>query len=244
MRGIIVGSDHKQEWLLSWWWKHYSSHNSYPVVFMDFGLSEEGKLWCQERGQCIPVPSFEIESENKVSFQNKEFWEARFGKSIWFCRSVWFRKPLALLLSPFDAGLWLDLDCQVNGPLEPLFNSLLFGSDIALARNDLTSNSSSQEINYNSGVIAFKKDAPILHNWAEEALNRNAEYPTDQQALCRAIFIHKPSLVELPVSYNWQTALGPNSEALIYHYSDGTGKIEILKQEKPELFSNPSFLSI
>ena len=235
--GIIVGCDHKQEWLLPWWWRHYSAYNNYPVVFMDFGLSKEANLWCLERGECVTVPSFEIAKEESISDQNKKIWETRFGTSIWFCRSVWFKKPLALLLSPFDIGIWIDLDCQVNGSLEPLFNSLLFGSELALARNDFSSYSSTEQINYNSGVIVFKQQAPILHKWAEEALNNNVEYPGDQQALCKAISIHKPDLVELPISYNWQIALGPNSTALIYHYSDGPGKIEILKQEKPKIFS-------
>lgn len=54
MKGILVGCDQNQEWLLSWWWDQYSAHNSYPVVFVDFGMSKTGVAWCNERGTCIP----------------------------------------------------------------------------------------------------------------------------------------------------------------------------------------------
>jgi len=41
--------DKGQQWLLPWWWEQYSAHNSYPVVFVDFGLSEKG-IACAKRG--------------------------------------------------------------------------------------------------------------------------------------------------------------------------------------------------
>ncbi len=65
------------------------------------------------------------------------------------------------------------------------------------------------EVNYNSGVIVFRKEASILHRFAEEASKNSAQYAGDQQAMCRAIFLHRPSLVELPQLYNWLRVLGP-----------------------------------
>jgi hypothetical protein len=56
--GIIVGCDANQEWLLPWWWDHYCKHNSYPVAFVDFGMSEAALAWCQEKGQCISLPPY------------------------------------------------------------------------------------------------------------------------------------------------------------------------------------------
>ena len=153
---------------------------------------------------------------------------------------------MALLHSPFELGLWMDLDCQINGPLEPLFNSLAFGADIGLVREPHFIQNYEEEkgfllpgeVNYNSGVIVFRKEASILHRFAEEASKNSAQYAGDQQAMCRAIFLHRPSLVELPQLYNWLRVLGPNPEALVYHYTGGQGKIEILKTVHPSLRCN------
>lgn len=54
-RGIIVGCDQGQEWLMSWWWSHYRKHNKYPVTFADFGLSDRARKWCSERGEVMQV---------------------------------------------------------------------------------------------------------------------------------------------------------------------------------------------
>lgn len=240
--GIIVGCDQKQEWLLPWWWKHYSSHNTYPVAFADFGMSPNALTWCEARGTCIKVSPILVDECN-IPASKKESWEDRFGNGIWFCRSTWFNKPLALQNSPFQVGLWLDLDCQVNGSLEPLFNSLVFGAEIALVKEPEFIQRIDQtegvllpgEVSYNSGVIVFRKNAKILELWAEEAFKNNAEHIGDQQALSRAIFLHRPSIADLSSYYNWVRGLGPNSRALIYHFTGGNGKMEILKVVDPSL---------
>ncbi len=240
--GITVGCDHKQEWLLPWWWKHYSSHNTYPVAFADFGMSPKALAWCADKGICIEVPQATT-NNNNIPAQKKESWERRFGNGIWFCRSSWFKKPLALQNSPFEVGIWLDLDCQVNGTLEPLFNSLAFGAEMGLVeeppfiqrKNQEENSLLPGEVSYNSGVIVFRNDAKILKKWAEEAIHNSREHIGDQQALNRAIFNHSPSLVHLPTHYNWSRALGPNPDSLIYHFAGGDGKLELLKIVDPSL---------
>jgi len=241
-QGIIVGCDQRQEWLLSWWWKHYSTYNSFPVVFADFGMSEKALSWCRDKGECISPPSVDILQDNKISPLEKDRWEARYGKSIWFFRSAWFKKPLSLLQVNFSIGIWLDLDCQVNGRLDPLFNSLAFGAEIGLVREPQFIQNYDQkngfllaeEVNYNSGVIVFRQNANILHRWVEEAIANNAKYPGDQQALCQAVYKHRPALIELPLTFNWLRILGPNPDALIHHFT-GDGKLELLKQIHPSL---------
>lgn len=241
-QGIIVGCDERQEWLLPWWWKHYSTYNSFPVVFADFGMSEKALTWCRERGKCYTVPSVDVLQKNQVFTPEKERWEDRYGKSIWFFRSAWFKKPLSLLHAPFSIGVWVDLDCQINGELDPLFNSLTFGAEIGLVKEPEFIQDYDQknrfllpgEVNYNSGVVVFRQHASILHQWVEEALANNANYPGDQQALCRAIYKYQPALVELPSTFNWLRILGPNPDALIHHFT-GEGKLELLKQIHPSL---------
>jgi hypothetical protein len=234
--GVIVGCDQNQEWLLSWWWQHYSAHNNYPVVFADFGMSSKALAWCKEKGHCISAcPT--VSPIREVPFQIQEKWESTFGKEIWLSRPAWFKKPLACLQAPFSINLWLDLDCKVNGTLEPLLNSLFLGGDIALVREPESYQAVDQErsllangICYNSGVIVFVKEAPIIQQWADLAVQNNELFITDQHALSRAIFLHHPALVELPATYNWVKLLGPNEDALIHHYTGGPGKAELLKE--------------
>src|SRR5689334_9119639 len=64
--GVIVGCDLYQEWLLLWWWSHYSSHNAIPVAFVDMGMSEEGALWCKERGEYIKLQEIPYQEPPKL----------------------------------------------------------------------------------------------------------------------------------------------------------------------------------
>jgi hypothetical protein len=241
-QGIVVGCDKYQEWLLPWWWEHYSINNSFPVAFADFGMSEKALSWCRERGKCLTLPPIKTLHENEIFTPEKERWESHYGNGIWFFRSAWFKKPLSLLHCTFSMGIWIDLDCQINGMLDPLFNSLSFGAEIGLVREPQFIQTYDQEngfllpeeVNYNAGVIVFRRNANILHQWIEETIENNGEYPGDQQALCRAIYNHRPALIELPSTFNWLRILGPNPDALIHHFT-GDGKLEILKKTHPSL---------
>lgn len=236
--GIIVGCDQNQEWLLAWWWENYSEHNSYPVTFADFGMSAKAKEWCQARGAVLDVPLRSIPVSSSISASTKQLWENHCGKGIWFCRSAWFQKPFALLASPYTWGVWLDLDCQVKGALDPLFYSLAIGADIGLVREPLEWQISEQrkgfllpgEVSYNAGVIAFRKEADILHHWAGESIENNLLHLGDQNALNRAIFLNKPSLIELPTQYNWFRKPDLEKEALIHHFIGGEGKLQLLQE--------------
>ena len=53
--GILVATDKQIEWMLPWWWHHYSKHNRYPVVFVDLGMTETAKAWCRQRGKLISL---------------------------------------------------------------------------------------------------------------------------------------------------------------------------------------------
>ncbi len=243
-QGIIAGCDQKQEWLLPWWWKHYSSHNSYPVTFIDFGMSQSAIAWCKERGECLCMPPTPpIVQKKNIPTEQRDLWEAHYGKKIWSARKIWFKKPFALLLSPYSFTIWLDLDCQVNGSLEPLFHLLFLGVEIALKKEPQSIQELHRkkklilpgETNYNCGLIAFRKEATILHQWTEEIACRNHQYTFDQQALARAASNHRPNLLELPDSYNWSASDGLNPNALVIHYHGG-----ILKQLIRETAALPS----
>lgn len=232
MQGVIVGCDSNQEWLLPWWWSHYSEHNSYPVVFVDFEMSREKRLWCESRGRVVDL----IKDSNEISLPpspDKILWELGFGKeNLEKLRSAWFKKPFALLTTPFSFTIWLDLDCEVRGNLAPLFTHLQ-DADIALVKEErpfLFGNKDLTDYYYNSGVIVFKKEAPILQHFANLTPSEKENHFGDQDLLSLALATHPTTISELPLHFNWDWKRGPNDSALICHYMGHRGK-EILRQK-------------
>lgn len=222
--GVVVGADQFQEWLLPWWWDNFIKHNSCPVTFVDFGLSLEKKNWCQERGELIALPFLDVlvKDKDEVEAERAEKWEDRYGEYFWDYRKAWFKKPLACLQSPYRRTLWLDLDCEILGPLTDLFNACGHPTGVALVK-DAVSDESPFPI-YNSGVIAFQRNAPILTAWAEQSLERNGEFRGDQDLLSQIIFESGLAVCQLPAIYNWNVAYGLNPSTVICHWIGDRGK--------------------
>lgn len=228
--GILVGSDATQEWMLPWWWKHYSCHNSYPVVFVDFGLSEEARLWCEERGQLLNLEHYPLLKEREqLPPQCISQWENAYGTSFWKNRASWFKKPQALLMTPFEKTVWLDLDCEVRGPLASLFlESMELGlvpepscAHAFLRRFTLIEDN---EVCYNSGVILYKHGSFFIQTWAEECFSRADYFWSDQNLLSRQLFESKTPVIALAPKYNWRMSSGENAEAHIIHWAGDVGK--------------------
>src|SRR5579872_148957 len=121
--GILVAANKTQEWLLEWWWENYSRFNRYPVTFVDLGLTDKAKRWCQERGELIPFPPFRLNLVKKRQIDPvllKE-WEFFYGRIDWKRRFAFFQKPLVCLQTPYQKTLWLDLDCEVRCDLNEIF---------------------------------------------------------------------------------------------------------------------------
>lgn len=223
--GIIVGSDRMQEWLLPWWWENYHKHNHYPVAFFDFGLSEAMKQWCQARGSLLKLPLADIfiKDREEVHPSIASKWESQYGETFWNSRKTWFKKPFACLRSPFEKTVWLDLDCEVLGPLDFLFQSCNHPSGIALARDRIAST-------YNSGVVAFRRGAAIIQEWATQSLNKTDAFRGDQDLLSQIIADRKLSICELPPIYNWNVGYGINPDTVICHWLGDAGKQALRNQ--------------
>jgi hypothetical protein len=222
--GIVVGSDLTQEWLLPWWWKHYSAFYSYPVVFFDFGMSEEMKTWCREHGELIPlfVADIFVADKQEMDPALVEEMENACGKNFWPWRNAWFKKPLACLQSPFHKSLWIDLDCQIRGPLNRLFD--LCEDSLAIALDQC------HPLSYNSGVMVFKHGLDVIETWANQAFERNHEFPGDQDVLSAIIHEQNVKITEIPAIYNWSRRSQPNPDAVILHWHGPQGKSEITHQ--------------
>jgi len=228
--GIIVGSDQTQEWLLPWWWKNFSRHNQLPVTFIDFGLSAEKREWCRKRGELLPLSltTLYVKEREEIAPALVGKWEERYGDFFWVARKGWFKKPFACLQSPYRRTVWLDLDCEVLGPLNELFNACEHPSGIALAK-DRAPPPSPFPI-YNSGVIVFQKDLSLLQEWAKQSLKNNGAFRGDQDLLSKILFDQNLPIYELPFIYNWNVGYGVNGETVICHWIGEAAKAALRNQ--------------
>jgi hypothetical protein len=222
-KGIIVGCDQNQEWLLPWWWLNYAYYNTYPVTFVDMGdLSPKAVSWCQMRGSLVKLQStFQISKKEAIDPKLVSFWE-EINPKVWQSRPAWFKKPLAMLQSPYETTIWLDLDCQVRGKLDPLFDFTPFAmaKEVAFFQNldEKRGLKHPQEEVYNSAVIVFEKENEILKGWVKAIDEKNSILMGDQQVLSRHLFEEKKKIKVLPNLYNWRIDIGYNKEALIIHW--------------------------
>lgn len=220
--GVLVATDIGLEWMLPWWWEHYSRHNSHPVAFVDFGMSEEARQWCRERGEFIPlrVADIFVAEQEEVEASYVQEWEKHFGTNFWPSRRAWFKKPLACLQSPFHRTLWLDLDCEVRGSIAPLFAFSDHPIGIALCKERWKKRCMPI---YNSGVIVFRRNLLLIEDWANESFANNHQFRCDQELLSHLITEQKIEVNELPELMNWTLCNGKNPDALIYHWQGYQG---------------------
>ncbi|MCH9613340.1 MAG: hypothetical protein SP1CHLAM54_03390 [Chlamydiia bacterium] len=227
-QGVVIGVDIKQEWLLPWFFNHYEQHNQLPVAIADFGMSKKARSWCEKKGHYFQLlPSNYQCPKEHICPEKRQQWEDDFGTGIWRLREAFLQKPKALLEGPFEQGIWIDIDCKVEGNIEPLLNCLTFGVELALAPD--ASENGEQVKHYSSGVIVYQKQAPILQAWLARIKKDDALFLGDQLYLSDVIENNEPLIFKMPSIYNWHRRAGENKDAMITHFGGGLGKIEIVK---------------
>ncbi len=200
-KGILVGCDCHQEWLLAWWWERYSAENDYPVTFIDLGMTNDAKEWCRQRGEVIAIhidTSF-IKTMEEIPFDIRKEWEKNHDFSRFTSRSSWFKKPFACLNSPYQHSLWLDLDCEVLGSLEELFSLCNSSFQLGLVPQEKTDYLPA----YNGGVILFAHGSEVVEKWAEYTIALNGNFWGDDYILSALINKFQFSVIELSMLYNW-----------------------------------------
>ena len=239
--GVIVGCNGSHEWMLPWWWVNFRLHNDYPVTFFDFGgMTESAKSWCKARGQLvtleIPVDLF-LAKREAVSETVKPSWEGDKGSDVWEARPNWFKKPFACLHSPYKRTLWIDLDCQVRKPVADLFDYCDNRLGISVAREPdeiikfyfEEGRIFADEIEYNTGVVAFKHGSVLIVDWAKECVEKNHYLRGDQEVLTRLFYEKKITPFALLPEYNSRWHGGLSADTVIIHWL-GAGKGEIRNQ--------------
>jgi hypothetical protein len=227
-KGIVCGSDEAQEWLLPWWWSRLRDHNDHRVVFCDFGMTEDALNWCRERGDVVKLPVSSKEAAHKGSFSSDfiEVWEKNYTDAVWNLRHAWFKKPLACLQSPFQRSIWLDLDCEVLGPLDDLFDLCSNESQVGIMREFAKSHHPRfhPEALYNSGVIVFEHGVPLIEKWACGAIELTDQFGGDDVLISHLINSLRIPVEEIPEIYNWRISQGINLNAVIWHWHRDGGK--------------------
>ncbi len=228
--GVITGANNFHEPLLPCWWKCYRQHNDYPVTFIDFGLSESAHQWCSERGEVIKL------SVPLDLFKKREFDNPQLGNRL--LRKIWFKKPFALLQSPYRRSLWLDVDCEVKGNLSKLFPLAESSSGLALAHSSPEKLEKriqkgflkKGEQGFNSGVMTYLHGCKVIQEWASKTVEMEGGYMGDQDILSRVILDQHYPVTVLPNEYNWRVKpWGINEQALILHWNSSS-KGEFLKR--------------
>jgi len=220
--GIICGGDCLVEWLLPWWLHNLRQRSSLPLVFFDFGLSDRGKSWSKAHNlELIPI---DIPGDALAKrFLNSERTPQR---------EAWFKKPFAMLATPFQKTLWLDIDCEVVKDIQPLFE---FDMGLAPAAQHIVKSKKERglikEDDYNAGVIPFRHGAPLIQAFAKATLEAEGYFPGDQEILSHVIAEGKFSFELLPRIYNWQIPdWGTNRGAVIQHWKGPRAKKFLLEK--------------
>ncbi|WP_420421725.1 hypothetical protein [Simkania sp.] len=230
-QGILTGCDSHHEWMLKWWWNSYQKSNSYPVTFIDFGMTQGAKKWCETKGKVLALNINEAGAAPECA--------STFAR---IKRKTWLSKPQALLKTPYDETIWIDIDAEVKQSLTPLFNKcpentfalcpeLFFREEAEKSAGLIPKDAKS----FNTGVIVYPANAPILSLWAEAAKQTTAL--GDQDLLSRLIFEKKVSVTLLPSAFNRiHPALGKSND-VIYHYASQMGQSTLLEKLKTEAIS-------
>lgn len=207
---FITGCDSNTEWMLPWFLKNYVKHNTTPIVFCDFGVTQETRSWIYQVSEFV-----DIIDPPKQSVGG------------------WFYKPVSLQLSPYKNTCWIDTDIHVLGDLSGVFDHVEQGK-LGMCEDKPWSKRRG-ETWHNSGVVAIKGKPPILSKWVDEC-KRNPKVG-DQEVLHEMVRINPMMrmmhISTLPNIYNWlrlQLLDGQdNPNKLCMHWTGQKGKDQIRK---------------
>ena len=139
---FIVGGDYKVEWMIPWFISNYRKWNDTPIAFCDFGIrNTDAYRWFDD------VVQFPYDVKNKDQVR-------------------WFLKPNAMWEAPAEKKIWIDVDCEVLGPLNQMFNYVVPNKLLMAEDRPWTRRNGRQW--YNSGVVGTMNKPDILRRWIKE----------------------------------------------------------------------------
>lgn len=239
-QGIITGCNEKYEWMLKTWWYYYSKTNTYPVTFMDFGMSKSARIWCQKRGQVISthLPPNIPTSKKHIASHIQKRWELIYDDP-WERRKGWFCKPFALSQSPYQQTYWIDIDTFIIKPLTSLFKLSL--SQITLLKETTRLNNPAMytfgKTLYATSVVGYLTNHPLIQKWGQKTCEWNHKYLRDQDILSQIIYEDKIPVTLLPPLFNAQPHPNIPPDTFIIHFANIAKKELYKKIYHPHQFS-------
>jgi len=227
-KGVIVACDQPYEIYLPWWWHNFSLHSSLPVAFIDLGLSKGAQAYCSSKGLVIPHhpdSSFQAKKE-EIDANLANYWELYHGSDLWEKRAAWFAKPFYLLKTPFKRTLFLDIDCRVQGNIDPLLE--IDSSDQFATMKHIFPEGTF----YNSGVCAFGWGSPVIPTWANRSFGVTHKELGDDDILHAILSEEQFDISFFPLKYNCPHSHELSDSAVIAHYLGKNGKNKILLERK------------
>jgi len=210
-RAFLTGCDKNTEWMLEWFVKHYKKHNDTPIIFANFGVSNE-----------------KLAELNMYGFYAIIDMPIQKGQG-------WFYKPKAMLEAAelSEEVCWVDTDIHTLGDMSGIFD---YVEDNKLCMvEDKPWSARRGEKWHNSGVVAFRGVPDILRKWEKECSNK--PQVGDQEVLHEMMRItpmmRMMHISDAPNKYNWlriQLMDGqdsPNKVAM--HWTGPKGKLQIQK---------------
>jgi len=204
-KAFLTGCDEGHAWMLPWFVENYKKHNSTPLIFANFGVSEESLKYIRDNFHAVIDLS-----------KTKE--------------KGWFKKPRSMLTSPSVKTVWIDTDCEIKTNIENIFD-LLVPNKLCMVE-DKPWSKRRNEIWHNSGVVGFINKPLILHEWCK--MVHDNPTVGDQETLhsmlnpiTKLTYIH-----DLPNEYNWlrlqiEHDEQPAKKAKIIHWTGKKGKDRI-----------------
>ena len=211
MNSFICGSDHRTEWMIPWFLRRYRQWNKTPIILFDFGIMNK---------------DYHRQFDEVINLKKNE-------KNL-----TWFMKPKAMLESPADKTVWIDIDCEVVGPIDNIFDHIV--PNKLLMAEDRPWTTRNQRRWYNSGVVGFEGKPQILKDWAYKC--EVDPIQGDQETLHVMVGDNPINnlryIEEMPRKYNvlrldhLDNTVPANP--LVFHWTGYKGKIEIKRQMSEE----------
>lgn len=228
--GILTGCNETQEWMLKWWWENYSKHNTLPVTFVDFGMSKSARMWCEKRGNILPIPQYKLQTAKKAP------WADKVPGNVWNNRKLWFSKPLAFLQTPYETTLWTDIDCQILKNIEPMFSLAEVPDGFASSYDKAQNEKYFQDHSilkckvkcYQVGVLVFKRHSKVISNWVKYCYTQNNQEYSEQSALSHILHENNFDITHFSDNYNWFQPDMKNPHAMIVHHTGDFNKRRLM----------------
>ena len=202
---FLTGCDSNFEWMLPWCVSNIQRHMpDIPVVVADFGMSKKGLQSARDAGVQEVLSGFQTSGGKKS----------------------WFLKPDALLRSPYEKTVWIDVDCEVVAPCPEIFNYCI-SEKLALTYDPWAKRRG--RAYWATGVIGVKGSPMILKEWATHC--RKARGRGDQELLYSIIGSSDIKVNRMPPEFQWlrldiKHGLDSDSKKVI-HWTGPHGKTHI-----------------